>query len=507
VFAQLPTPELTSLARVEILEFVSDPRMSAYCEFAASRAAEVTGSAFLTSPAILTPPAIPSPDHGTLPAGPQPMPAAAATGPQPVRSDAGLGPDVSRTSPEPSLGPVRTSPEPGLPGRPPLPRPAVAHGFIGSWEPAESATSRPPRPSRHLGDPAGPQAGSAARAGAASAVAPARFAAVPASSAVPAAPAVPVASAAPVAKVPASSAVAPAGTTPGSQPPVPRQPAPATGRAKPRAARRFRGSRLLTASVAATILTAAITFVGLRGMHAPRPSDPAAATASQSGAATIQAGGGTNVAAPVEAPAPGSGKTTPPSTRGTAAQAESLAVTATQPVATDTLRLASSRSRPSHRPDAKVSAVSSPSASPSQSGPAKAIGTLTMAPGQLDLGTGTVGHLTLTAADGPVSWSASTTSGRLTLSSNQGILQAGQSVTLTVTVNRNAGHGGNASVVVDWNPVTPGAPAVPAAAPTSSQAVQVNWAADPQPSPSPSASGGASSSAPPSAAPSSVVGQ
>ena len=79
-----------------------------------------------------------------------------------------------------------------------------------------------------------------------------------------------------------------------------------------------------------------------------------------------------------------------------------------------------------------------------------------MIPGQLDLGTGTEGHLTLTAADGPVSWSASTTSGRLTLSSSQGTLQAGQSVTLTVTVNRNAGHGGNASVVVGLGSGDPG---------------------------------------------------
>jgi uncharacterized protein (DUF58 family) len=128
-------------------------------------------------------------------------------------------------------------------------------------------------------------------------------------------------------------------------------------------------------------------------------------------------------------------------------------------------------------------------------------------PGRLDLGPGTEGRLTLTAADGPVSWSASTTSGRLTLSSSQGTLQAGQSVTLTVTVNRNASHGTNASVLVDWSPVTPAAPAVPAAAPTSSQAVQVSWAADPQADPSPSASGRASSSAPPSPAASSVVGQ
>ena len=48
VFAQLPAPELSSLARLEILGSFEDPRMSAYREFAASLAAEIAGSAFWT---------------------------------------------------------------------------------------------------------------------------------------------------------------------------------------------------------------------------------------------------------------------------------------------------------------------------------------------------------------------------------------------------------------------------------------------------------------------------
>src|SRR6201996_3269949 len=62
VFAQLPAPELSSLARLEILEFFRDPRMSAYREFAASRAEEATGFAFLR-PAGRVPAPQPSPER------------------------------------------------------------------------------------------------------------------------------------------------------------------------------------------------------------------------------------------------------------------------------------------------------------------------------------------------------------------------------------------------------------------------------------------------------------
>jgi hypothetical protein len=58
------------------------------------------------------------------------------------------------------------------------------------------------------------------------------------------------------------------------------------------------------------------------------------------------------------------------------------------------------------------------------------------------LGGGSTGQITLTAAGGPVSWSATVSgSGQVSLSSYGGALQAGQSVTVLVQVSRSAGPG------------------------------------------------------------------
>src|SRR5579859_1910608 len=51
LFALLPAPALSSVARLEILEFFDDSRMAAYREFTVSRAEELTGSWFLSTPA------------------------------------------------------------------------------------------------------------------------------------------------------------------------------------------------------------------------------------------------------------------------------------------------------------------------------------------------------------------------------------------------------------------------------------------------------------------------
>ncbi|HUB22213.1 MAG TPA: hypothetical protein VMA97_07390 [Streptosporangiaceae bacterium] len=69
VFALLPSPALTSVARLEILEFFDDPGMAACREFTVSRAAEVTGSWFLATPepAESAPDSQPPPDPGSPP--------------------------------------------------------------------------------------------------------------------------------------------------------------------------------------------------------------------------------------------------------------------------------------------------------------------------------------------------------------------------------------------------------------------------------------------------------
>jgi DNA-directed RNA polymerase specialized sigma24 family protein len=105
-------------------------------------------------------------------------------------------------------------------------------------------------------------------------------------------------------------------------------------------------------------------------------------------------------------------------------------------------------------------------------------GQLQISPGRLSLGRGSGGHIVLTAMGGSVSWTASASSGDLNLSASAGQLSAGQSVTVDVTVTRQNGAGGNATVLIDS-----GAASVP-----------VTWAATSSPSPSPSSSPTSSSS-------------
>jgi hypothetical protein len=131
-------------------------------------------------------------------------------------------------------------------------------------------------------------------------------------------------------------------------------------------------------------------------------------------------------------------------------------------------------------------------------------------PDRLALGRNRTGQLTLTAKNGPVSWSADTSSTLVTLNSQQGTLQAGQSVTLTVSVTPGTG---DEFVFIYSSPLTSGAPQAPSAVPSASQAVEVTWTTgasrSPRPSPSPSNSSSTSPSPSPSssasAAPSSVL--
>jgi hypothetical protein len=117
-------------------------------------------------------------------------------------------------------------------------------------------------------------------------------------------------------------------------------------------------------------------------------------------------------------------------------------------------------------------------------------GTLQVSPGTLSLGTSSQAILTITADGGSQTWSVSTSSGQLVLGASGGTLQAGQSVSLTVDVERDNGGSGSAVIFVDQGTA-------------SARTVQVSWAAaapgtghhrpptlppSPTPSPSPSSS-------------------
>jgi hypothetical protein len=256
-------------------------------------------------------------------------------------------------------------------------------------------------------------------------------------------------------------------------------------------------------------VTAVFALVGFHMTPSATTGSSAPSVAAEGpGSAVAQPGGGADAARPVKVKrSSGAPSSAEPGQLSTATKTESLAVAAaSQP----------GLSSPSLPGQAGRHPASSSSASASASSKApSANGTLAVTPGQLDLGRTTTGLLTLTAKNGPVSWSADTSSSLVTLSSQQGTLQAGQSVTLTVSVTPG---NGDEFVFVYSSPLTSGATAAPSAAPSASQAVEVTWStgrpAGPRPSPSPSDSSSPSPSPSPSpsasasvsAAPSSTLG-
>jgi DNA-directed RNA polymerase specialized sigma24 family protein len=393
VFALLPAPVLSSAARLEVLGFFGDSGMAAYREFTVSRAAELSGSCFLSIPE----PAEPAPDpestgssslSTTEPAEPAPDPAqpALAVEPEPEPSQPALAADPD---PEPAQPASAVEPEPE-PAQPPLavePEP----------EPAQPALPAEPEPAQP----------------------------------------------------------APAGEVP-PRPPV----GPRPGRRRPRA------SRIGVAALAAVAVTAVLVLVDSSVTPSVTPSAttasaPSAATEGLA-SATGQPGDRAGAALPVKVDR-SSRPRTGPFQPSVATKTELL------PVAAGTL----------------FPSLPSPPAgprTPASSGTPSANGSLGVTPGRLDLGPSTTGQLTLTAMGGPVSWSADTSSALVTLSSQRGTLQAGQSVTLVVSVSPGSG---DATVFVDSSPVT-------GAATAASQSVEVTWtpsrSSSPAPSPSPSTS-------------------
>ena len=274
------------------------------------------------------------------------------------------------------------------------------------------------------------------------------------------------------------------------------------------ARRRPRVSRIGVAAVASVAVAAVFALVGFHVTPLATSADsPPSVAAEGPGSATAQPGGGAGAALPVKVKrSSGAPSSTEPRQQSAAAKTESLTVgVASQP----------GTSSPS-LPGQARSPAKSASASASSSAPS-ANGTLAVAPDRLDLGRSTTGQLTLTAMNGPVSWSADTSSTLVTLNSQQGTLQAGRSVTLTVSVTSG---NGDEFVFVYSSPLSSGATVAPSAAPSASQAVEVTWTAgrprgprpspspsdSSTPSPSPSRSPSPSPSPSASAAPSSVLG-
>src|SRR6266567_1729146 len=154
---------------------------------------------------------------------------------------------------------------------------------------------------------------------------------------------------------------------------------------------------------------------------------------------------------------------------------------------------------------ARAPATTRNSAAGHPAGPATSAspGALQLSAGSVNVGTGSAGRITLTALDGPVRWSASSSApNQVSLGSTGGTLAAGQSVTLAVTVTRGT-PAGSATLTFD-------------SAASASQLVQITWSAPPgsgpvmrpvrhprpYPYPTPSASSPAPSPSPTSASPS-----
>jgi DNA-directed RNA polymerase specialized sigma24 family protein len=268
--------------------------------------------------------------------------------------------------------------------------------------------------------------------------------------------------------------------------------------------RKLRASRIGLAAAASVAVTAVFALVGFRvtpssiAGHSP----PAAAT-SRSASGTDQRGGGADAALPVKVKRQASASPTTGSSQHSATtRTESLAV-AEGLGRSDTVAASQPGTSSPPRPVGRGPEI--PASSPSSVGSSGATGSLSITPDSLSLGSDPTGQLTLTAVGGPLTWSATTSSALLTLSSGQGTLRAGQSVTLTVTVAQG-GNSGSAFVLINSAPANASAAAAASTTSSASQAVQVTWAAAAtyQPRrPRPSPSGSASPSPSPSTSPSS----
>jgi DNA-directed RNA polymerase specialized sigma24 family protein len=285
-------------------------------------------------------------------------------------------------------------------------------------------------------------------------------------------------------------------------------PAPETGAAR-KAARLPRG-RVAVAVAAGAVAVAAATVVPLVVIGLPGggrgPGRPAAAgPARPGGPEARREGAGAIGARPAGQAQPTSAPGPRPAPLPTASTGVTVFTTLTKPLpGTPTQRPAP---LPPRVPGARVSGNPAPPPAPGQ-----AQGTLTAAPSALNVGSASSGEVVLTAQGGPDTWSAGTSAGDISLSGYGGVLRAGQSVTIVVTVNRAGNSGGSGSIYLDqgtpaaqtvrvlWSgtwprPPRPGptpTPTTPAPSPSPSSS------GTPSPSPSPAGSSGSSPPASPS---------
>jgi hypothetical protein len=250
--------------------------------------------------------------------------------------------------------------------------------------------------------------------------------------------------------------------------------------------------RLLIAG--AGVLVSAVVIASAIAAARPGQHDAAggATPTLAAGAASDPAlqSSGLGAAGPVSSRTPsgnhraGTPPTTPPPLVNTAGSKNQVLITAaTQPLPPG--------AAPGARPNGAGSGGSGSSAAP---------GTLQLSAGGVVLGGGSTGQITLTAAGGPVSWSATVSgSGQVSLSSYRGALNAGHRVTVLVQVSRGSGAG-SAAVSFQGNG-------------SDTQVVPVTWSAQPSGSgsswhprpspPGPSPSSG-SMSGPPAPSPTSL---
>jgi DNA-directed RNA polymerase specialized sigma24 family protein len=281
---------------------------------------------------------------------------------------------------------------------------------------------------------------------------------VPAAPPAPSAPRLPAASAAPAAFAALTESSSPAAA---SAPPVPAsgpspQEASSSPARRPLSPRRVHRGRLLIAGagvlVSAVVIASAIATAGA-GEH----------TAAGSITPTLAAGGATGsaLASGLGAADPVSSRARPGATGGRpaglsgASGSSGVRPTTAPPLVTTKSSKNQVMIIAATQPQAPSAKQNGGGAGGATAGP----GTLQLSAGGVVLGPDDTGQITLTAANGTVSWSASVSRpGTVSLSSYRGTLAAGASITLTVQVSQGSGAG---SAAISFQGGGPGTQVVP----------------------------------------------
>jgi cytoskeletal protein RodZ len=151
------------------------------------------------------------------------------------------------------------------------------------------------------------------------------------------------------------------------------------------------------AAAASVLITAVFALAGefhMKPSATNSASPPAAASQQPDPATTQQPAGGADAALPVKVKrSSGASTMTEPTQQAAATRSESLALAAAPQPGTASAPVPGLPGAPKLAPS---------SSSASSSGASSATGNLVVTPGQLDLGHGTTGQITLTAKGGPV---------------------------------------------------------------------------------------------------------